>query len=107
MGLCVLLVSTVEGNARAQVCGASDGEEQPRFFMAVHIGKEIQRVMEQRGISVAQLARDYGCSRIHMYRIFEKTSLDTTMLMRFSSLLAFDFFSLYSKELRERTGVSS
>ena len=27
VGLCVLLVSTVEGNARAWVCGASDVEE--------------------------------------------------------------------------------
>jgi len=70
--------------------------------MAVHIGKEIQRVMEQRGVSVVQLARDYGCSRIHMYRIFDKPSLDTAMLLRFSTLLAHDFFQTYSEELRRK-----
>lgn len=74
----------------------------PAFFMALHIGKEIQRVMEQRGVSVAQLARDYGCSRIHMYRIFDKPSLDTAMLMRFSALLNYDFFRDCSEELRRK-----
>lgn len=77
----------------------------PAFFMAVHIGKEIQRVMEQRGVSVVRLARDYGCSRIHMYRIFEKASLDTAMLMRFSMLLGHDFFQLYSDELQQKNAM--
>lgn len=75
--------------------------------MAVHIGREIQQVMEQRGISVVQMARDYGCSRIHMYRIFDKHSIDTQMLLRFSTLLHHDFFRLYSEELGQRDAASS
>ena len=85
--------------------GASDGEEQPRFFMVLHIGKEIQRVMEQRGQTVVGLAREYGCSRIHMYRIFDKSSIDTAMLLRFSTILAFDFFQIYSEELQRKNGT--
>ena len=64
----------------------------------LHIGSEIQRVMHEQGHTVVWLAREYGCSRIHIYRIFDKASLDTAMLMRFSQLLDYDFFSLYSKE---------
>ena len=78
--------------------GASDGEELPRFFMVLHIGKEIQRVMELRGQTVVGLAREYGCSRIHMYRIFDKSSIDTAMLLRFSLILKYDFFQLYQQE---------
>jgi len=66
----------------------------------LHIGNEIRRVMHEQGRSVAWMAREYGCSRIHMYRIFDKASIDTTMLMRFSRLLAYDFFHLYSHELQ-------
>lgn len=65
----------------------------------LHIGKEIHRVMQEQGRTVAWMAREYGCSRIHMYRIFEKPSLDSAMLLRFSRLLDYDFFRLYSSEL--------
>jgi len=64
----------------------------------LHIGREIQRVMEENGKTVVWLAREYGCSRIHMYRIFDKSSLDTAMLLRFSLLLDYDFFELYRQE---------
>ncbi len=65
----------------------------------LHIGNEIRRVMHEQGRTVAWMAREYGCSRIHMYRIFDKPSIDTSMLLRFSHLLGYDFFQLYSREL--------
>ena len=58
--------------------------------------------MEERGQTVVGLAREYGCSRIHMYRIFDKPSIDTAMLMRFSLLLRYDFFMLYQQEYDTR-----
>lgn len=70
----------------------------------MHIGREIQRVMREQGRSVAWLSKEYGCSRIHMYRIFDKASLDTMMLMRFCLLLHYDFFDLYHQEFLQQHG---
>jgi hypothetical protein len=67
----------------------------------LHIGNEIHRVMLERGRTVVWMARQYGCSRIHMYRIFEKPSIDTAMLLRFSRMLDYDFFRLFSNELEQ------
>ena len=72
----------------------------------IHIGKEIERILHEQGHTVTWLAEQYGCSRIHMYRIFEKSSLDTAMLLRFSVLLHHDFFLLYSQHLSQQAGTT-
>lgn len=116
VGLCVLLVSlqwamrepgfakrVTEKSSPAFLCACFSGCcSFGRKLMAMHIGREIQRVMEERGQTVVGLAREYGCSRIHMYRIFDKPSIDTAMLMRFSLLLRYDFFMLYQQEYDTR-----
>ena len=68
----------------------------------MHIGSMIRQTMELRGRSVVWLAKEYGCSRVNMYKIFEKQSIDTQALLRLSVLLDFDFFELYRKELHQR-----
>ena len=70
--------------------------------MAIHIGQLIRQKMEERGLSVSALSREYGCSRVNMYKIFDKPSVDTAMLLRFSLLLNYDFFQHYRDELSQR-----
>ena len=68
----------------------------------MHIGTIIRERMEQQGHTVSWLARQFGCSRVNMYKIFDKNSIDTQSLLRLSVILDYDFFALYQEELRSR-----
>ena len=45
-------------------------------------------------------AGELSCSRTNVYKIFSKQSIDTYDLLRISKILDFDFFEVYSDELR-------
>jgi len=67
--------------------------------VALHIGHEIQQELRRQERSVAWFARRLACDRTNVYRIFDKESLDTRLLMRISTILMRDFFVLYSQQL--------
>lgn len=48
------------------------------------------------------MARQLSCGRANVYKIFEKYSIDTELLMKISVTLDYDFFSLYSRELNNK-----
>lgn len=67
----------------------------------IHIGKLIRQKMEERQRTVVWLAQRLSCSKTNVYKIFDKYSVDTDTLARISTILEFDFFSLYSKEIKK------
>lgn len=75
--------------------------------MSIHIGKHIQEEVRRQGRTVTWLAQAYGCSRVNMYKVFEKPSVDTGTLLRLSAILDYDFFSLYSNELSRKQNHST
>lgn len=70
--------------------------------MSVHIGKAIKKKMKERGLTVVGLSRELGCHRTNIYRIFDSPTVDTGVLHRLSSILHYDFFKIYSKDLESR-----
>lgn len=56
-----------------------------------HIG---QLIRQER--SVAWFARQLSCDRSNIYRIFQKESIDTYLLVRISIILQYNFFSTLS-----------
>lgn len=64
----------------------------------VHIGQLIRQELKEQGRSVTWLAKNLNCSRSNVYIIFDKPTLDTSVLMQISKLLDVDFFRYYSKE---------
>lgn len=46
-------------------------------------------------------ADQLACSRTNIYKIFERTSIDTADLLRICTILDYDFFAEYSKRLKE------
>lgn len=66
----------------------------------IHIGTQIRQKMEERQKTVVWLAEQLSCSRTNVYKIFEKYSVSTEQLARISTILDFDFFSLYSENVR-------
>lgn len=65
----------------------------------MHIGRLIKQKMDEQGKTVTWLARELSYCRTNIYKIYDKKSLDTDLLLRISALLRHDFFSDYSEEL--------
>ena len=65
----------------------------------VCIGERIKEELTRQERGVSWLASKLGCSRMAVYRIFEKNSVDTSLLYRISRALNYDFFNELSIDL--------
>lgn len=70
-----------------------------RSIMIINIGEEIREIVKQQGKSITWLAKQINCSRVNIYKIFERSSIDTDTLLRISNALDYDFFAVYSQNL--------
>lgn len=66
----------------------------------MHIGTHIRQRLDEQHQTVVWLSRQLACSRTNVYKIFEKSNLDTALLMRISLVLDYDFFKLFSDEFQ-------
>lgn len=57
--------------------------------------------MREQGRTTVWLARQLGCARTFVYRIYERPSIDTSLLLRISKILEHDFFCDYSAAFNE------
>ena len=58
----------------------------------MHIGKEIQKIIASKGMTVVSFARSVPTSRENVYRIFKKDNIDIKLLQRICIVLNHDFF---------------
>ena len=65
----------------------------------VHIGNLIRQTLKESGYTVVWFAEQLAYTRVNVYKIFEKKSLDADLLMRISVMLGTNFFKQYSDEL--------
>ena len=70
--------------------------------MYIFIGEEIKKVVKERKVTVSWLARELGCHRTNIYRIFDSASVDTDILLRLSIILKFNFFNLYTDVVTQK-----
>lgn len=70
--------------------------------MEKSIGDLIKEELEKQERSVSWFARKLSCDRSNVYRLFQKESIDTTLLFRISLLLKRDFFSYLSERVKEK-----
>ena len=74
----------------------------------IHIGHLIREQLKADDRSVSWLAREIHCTRNHVYKIFNKPSLDSDLILRISNAMNFNFFQYYTAEflenIRKRTG---
>lgn len=59
----------------------------------IPVGALIEAELRRQEHSVSWLARHLSCDRRNVYRIFQKESLDTSLLLRISRILDHDFFA--------------
>lgn len=65
----------------------------------INIGERIKKELLLQERSVTWFAKKLGCTRMSVYRIFEKQSIDTQQLIQISKILGRDFFNEISEEI--------
>ena len=65
----------------------------------IHIGHLIQIQLKADQRSASWLARKIGCTRNHVYKIFNKLSLEANLILKISIAMSFNFFQYYSAEV--------
>ncbi len=65
------------------------------------IGVLIKQILKKRKKTVVWFAEELSCSRTNVYKIFAKQSIDTYDLLRISKILDYDFFEIYSEEVKK------
>ncbi|MCM1077028.1 MAG: XRE family transcriptional regulator [Bacteroides sp.] len=65
----------------------------------IFIGKLIQDELKAQQKSVVWLSRELGCNRTNVYKIFNRHSIDSELLLRISRVLNRNFFESYVSRL--------
>ena len=77
-----------------------DGQNSP-LQTGVHIGTLIKAELDRQERTVSWFARKLNCDRSNIYKIFKRSTIDTDLLLRISTVLACDFFSVYTALLAD------
>ena len=64
----------------------------------LHIGHFIRNKLQEQGRTVTWLARQIPCTRNHIYKIFQKPTIDTALLLRISCVMNYNFFDDFFQE---------
>ena len=67
----------------------------------IHIGQLIREQLKADQRNASWLAREIGCSRNHVYKVFKKSSLDADLILKISIAMNFNFFQYYTAEFLE------
>lgn len=65
----------------------------------IHIGQLIRQELRNQGYTVTWLAKKLNCSRTNIYKLFDRPTLDTSVLLQISKLLNVNFFRYYVDEV--------
>ncbi|MET3037667.1 helix-turn-helix domain-containing protein [Chryseobacterium sp. NRRL B-14859] len=68
-------------------------------FKDFHLGKLIKKLVDENDIDSLRISKFLRCSELDIQRMYEAKSLNTEVLLRWSKLLDYDFFRLYSQHL--------
>lgn len=68
-------------------------------FKNIHIGKLIHLRVKENNIDVPRICNFIKCTEIEINEMYVQESLPTNILLRWSKLLEYDFFRLYTQHL--------
>ncbi|UHO39610.1 transposase [Chryseobacterium capnotolerans] len=69
------------------------------LYKEIHIGKLIKNRVEEIEVNLLHIAEFFRISEDAVLEMFEKSELSTGELLKWSKLLKFDFFRIYSQHL--------
>lgn len=68
-------------------------------FKEIHIGNFIKQSVEENALDEMRICNFMQCSAEEISEMYKKPSLDSDVLLRWSKLLKYDFFRIYSHHL--------
>ena len=68
-------------------------------FKDIHIGYFINQRVTENGIEISRICNFMKCTEKKITEMYQSKSLDTELLLRWSKLLEYDFFRVYSQHL--------
>jgi hypothetical protein len=68
-------------------------------FKNIHIGELIHQKVIENNIEELRICKFLHCDTIVLTEMYKSESLDTNILLRWSKLLEYDFFRVYSQHL--------
>ncbi|QIG89339.1 helix-turn-helix domain-containing protein [Chryseobacterium sp. POL2] len=69
------------------------------IFKDIHIGQMMKTKVTESGIEISRICNFLKCSEEHISEMYESKSLDTELLLKWSKLLDYDFFRVYTQHL--------
>lgn len=69
------------------------------LYKNIHIGKYIKEMVDHKSISIERICNFLGKDEEFVEKVYESKSIETEILLRWSKLLEYDFFRLYSSHL--------
>lgn len=68
-------------------------------FKQFHIGELIRTAVKERQIDMLRITNFFNCNQLEVFDMYTAESLETEILLKWSKLLEYDFFRLYSQHL--------
>lgn len=68
-------------------------------FKEIHLGKLLQKKVEEENIGTARICHYFKTSEKEIDEMYKSISLDINIVLKWSKLLKYDFFRLYSHHL--------
>lgn len=68
-------------------------------YIKIHIGKIIKDVIVDRKIDINRVLNYIQCNDLDLKKIYQSVTIETELLLKFSKVLNFDFFRIYSQHL--------
>lgn len=68
-------------------------------FKNIHIGQLIKDRVQECEIPISRICNFLKCEEDEIVSMYENPSIDTILLLRWSKLLEYDFFRLYSQHI--------
>lgn len=69
------------------------------LYKVIHIGQSIKELVDQKGITTERICNFLNKDEEFIKHVYESNSIETEVLLRWSKLLEYDFFRLYSSHL--------
>lgn len=68
-------------------------------FKKIHIGSLINLAVTERGMETSRICSFFNCTEEEIEQMYQSKSLDCEIILKWSKLLEYDFFRIYSQHL--------
>ena len=68
-------------------------------YKEIHVGTLINQAVTEGGVETPRICNFFQCSEEEIKQMYQSKSLDSEILLKWSKLLEYDFFRIYSQHL--------